>query len=188
MNLGEAIHARRAVRAYKPDAVDESIVRRLLGEAIQAPSAMNAQPWVFSIVQDRARLRRYSDRAKRLMLELSATEPKVRVYADMLRNEAFNVFYDAGTLIVIGVRERTAFSEADGWLAAQNLMLTACEAGLGTCCIGFALSVLNLPDVKQELSIPAEGAAIAPIIVGYPSSSVPPVARQEPHIGSWLRG
>ena len=119
------------------------------------------------------------------MLELSATEPKVRVYADMLSNEAFNIFYDAGTLVVIGVRERTAFSEADGWLAAQNLMLTACEAGLGTCCIGFAVSVLNLPDVKQELGIPAEGAVIAPIIVGYPSSSAPHVARKEPYISSW---
>jgi nitroreductase len=188
MNLREAIHARRAVRAYKPATVDEATVRQLLQEAIQAPSAMNAQPWVFSIVQDRARLRRYSDRAKRQMLEVSATEPKVRVYANMLRNEAFNIFYDAGTLVVIGVRERTAFSEADGWLAAQNLMLAACEAGLGTCCIGFAVSVLNLPDVKQELAIPAEGAVIAPIIVGYPSSSAPPVARKEPYISSWLRG
>jgi nitroreductase len=188
MHLREAIHARRAVRAYEPAPVDDTTVRQLLHEAIQAPSAMNAQPWVFSIVQDRALLRRYSDRAKRLMLELSATDPKVRAYADLLSNEAFDIFYDAGTLIVIGVRERTAFSEADGWLAAQNLMLTACEAGLGTCCIGFAVSVLNLPDVKQELGIPAEGAAIAPIIVGYPRSSVPPVARREPHIGSWLRG
>jgi nitroreductase len=188
MNLHEAIHARRAVRAYQPAAVEEATVRQLLHEAIQAPSAMNAQPWVFSIVQDRGRLRGYSDRAKRHILELSGTEPKVRVYADMLRNEAFNIFYDAGTLVVIGVRERTAFSEADGWLAAQNLMLSACEAGLGTCCIGFAVSVLNFPDVKQELGIPAAGAAIAPIIVGYPSSSVAPVPRKEPQIAAWLHG
>jgi nitroreductase len=188
MNLSDAIHARRAVRAYKPAAVDEATVRHLLHEAVQAPSAMNAQPWVFSIVQDRARLRRYSDRAKRHLIELAATEPKVRAYAEMLRDEAFNIFYDASTLIVIGVRERTAFSEADGWLAAQNLMLSACEAGLGTCCIGLAVSMLNLPEVKQELAIPAEGAAIAPIILGAPSSSAAPVARKEPHIASWLRG
>jgi hypothetical protein len=62
------------------------------------------------IVQDRARLRRYSDRAKHHLIELAATEPKVRAYAEMLRDEAFNIFYDASTLIVIGVRERTAFS------------------------------------------------------------------------------
>jgi len=188
MNLRDAIHTRRAVRAYKPATVDEATVRQLLHAAIQAPSAMNAQPWVFSIVQDRARLQRYSARAKRQLLELSATEPKVRGYADMLRDETFNIFYDAGTLVVIGVRERTAFSEADGWLAGQNLMLAACEAGLGTCCIGFAVTLLNLPEVKRELAIPAEGAAIAPIILGYPSSSTPPVARREPHIVSWLRG
>jgi nitroreductase len=187
MNLHEAIHARRAVRAYKPDIVEEASLRQLLQAAIQAPSAMNAQPWVFSIVQDHARLRRYSDLAKSQMLEASVTESKVRSYADILHDEAFNIFYDAGTLIAIGVRARTAFSEADGWLAAQNLMLTAGEAGLGTCCIGFAVSVLNLPDIKQELGIPEEGAVVAPIIIGYPSASPPPVARKEPYIGAWLR-
>jgi nitroreductase len=139
VNLRDAIHARRAVRAYKPAAVDEPTVRQLLREAVQAPSAMNAQPWVFSIVQDRARLRLYSDRAKRQMLELSANEPKVRGYADMLRNEAFNIFYDAGTLVVIGVRERTAFSEADKARGAEpDVDLRAQPAG--TCCIRFAVS------------------------------------------------
>ena len=112
MNLHEAIHTRRAVRAYKPDIVDEATLRQLLQEAIQAPSAMNAQPWVFSIVQDRARLRRYSDLAKSQMLKANVTEPKVRSYADILRDETFNIFYDAGTLIAIGVRARTEFSDA----------------------------------------------------------------------------
>ena len=94
------------------------------------------------------------------MLGAMSGEPKAAAYADMLRSKSFNIFYDAGTLVVIGVRERTAFSEADGWLAAQNLMLKACELGLGSCCIGFAVSVLNLPDEKQALGIPAEGAVI----------------------------
>jgi hypothetical protein len=51
----EAIYRRRSVRAYTGEPLTEDVVRELLDAAIQAPSAMNAQPWAFIIVQDRAR-------------------------------------------------------------------------------------------------------------------------------------
>ena len=61
MNVTEAIYARRAVRSYTPQKVDEATVRSLLRAAVQAPSAMNLQPWVFGVVQDAARLARWSE-------------------------------------------------------------------------------------------------------------------------------
>ncbi len=64
MTLFEAIAKRRAVRAYRPDRVDESTVRELLKEAAKAPTAMHAEPWAFAVIQDRKLLRRYSDLAK----------------------------------------------------------------------------------------------------------------------------
>jgi nitroreductase len=51
MNVTEAIFARRAIRAYSSREVDEATIRMLLRAAVQAPSAMNRQPWLFSIVQ-----------------------------------------------------------------------------------------------------------------------------------------
>jgi nitroreductase len=186
MNLIEAIHARRAVRAYSPRKVSDESIHSLLAAAVQAPSAMNAQSWGFAIVQDVARLRRYSDLAKRLLLE-GATDQKTRRYEQLLRDESFNVFYDASTLVVICTTAVGPYTDADCWLAAENLMLAACDQGLGTCCIGFAVPLLNTADVKAELQIPAGGAAIAPVIVGYPSASVAPVARAAPKILSWSR-
>ena len=44
MTIFEAIAGRRAVRAYKPDVVDEATVRELLKEAVRAPTAMHAEP------------------------------------------------------------------------------------------------------------------------------------------------
>jgi nitroreductase len=186
MNLIEAIHARRAVRAYSPRKVSDDAIGSLLAAAVQAPSAMNAQSWGFAVVQDAARLRRYSDLAKRMLLELSPDQ-KTRRYEQLLRDENFNIFYDASTLIVICATALGPYSDADCWLAAENLMLAACDQGLGTCCIGFAVPVLNTADVKAELQIPAGGAAVAPVIVGYPSAVVPPVARAAPKILSWSR-
>lgn len=45
---------------------------------------------------------------------------------------------------------------ADCWLAAENLMLSACALGLGTCCIGSAIPALNSPEAKSELGISAD--------------------------------
>jgi hypothetical protein len=66
-------------------------------------------------------------------------------------------------------------------------MLAACSMGLGTCCIGLAVPVLNTAEVKRELSIPAGVTAVAPIIVGVPRSAVPAVARKPPEVLSWIR-
>lgn len=187
MNVMEAIYARRAVRSYAPRQVEEATVRTLLRAATQAPSAMNLQPWVFAVIQDAARLARWSERAKAMMLEQAVRDPKTQHYAPMLRDPSFDIFYDAGTLVVIGAKERGAYTEADCWLAAQNLMLAACDAGLGSCCIGFAIPLLNTPELKRELGLPPAGIAVAPIVLGYPTAAPSAVPRGEPQILCWMR-
>jgi nitroreductase len=187
MNVAEAISARRAVRSYTSRPVVDGTVHDLLHAAVQAPSAMNAQPWAFAIVQNVDQLARWSERAKALLLERMSRDPKSARYRDMLREPGFNIFYDASTLIVIGVKEPGPYAAADCWLAAENLMLAACDAGLGTCCIGFAIPLLNTPDAKDQMALPEAGVAVAPIIVGYPRDVPPVVARNAPQIVSWSR-
>lgn len=190
MNVTEAIFARRSVHAYAPQKVEEATIRALLRAAVQAPSGMDRQPWVFAIVQDVVQLKRYSDRAKALLVSLRGGEGRITPYDGMygmLRDPGFNIFYNASTLIVIGVAERSIYSDADAWLAAQNLMLAAREAGLGTCCIGFAMPLLNTPEVKAELNLAAKGAAVAPIVLGYPAAWPAAVERNTPKLVSWSR-
>jgi nitroreductase len=190
----QAIYNRRAVRAYTAAQPPDNVIRDLLAAAVQAPTAMHAEPWGFAIVQDRAALKRWSDRAKAMMLEPaiavgwgSAARAAAHEHRALLADPAFNIFYDAGTLIVICRRQEGRFADADCWLAAENLMLAATARGLGTCCIGFAVGVLNEPDVRRELGIPAQGAAVAPIILGTPRGAPAGVSRQAPQVLQWLR-
>ena len=99
----------------------------------------------------------------------------------------FNIFYDASTLILICARPLGNFVVADCWLAAENLMLAACAMGLGTCCIGFAVPVFNRAEVKEELGIPRDVVAVAPIIVGLPKEEAPQTPRREPQIICWRK-
>jgi len=181
----ETIYQRRAVRSYASDTLSESTVRGLLDAAVQAPTAMHLEPWRFLVIQDRALLQRLSDRAKVIARE--QLKPASGDLPALLASPTFNIFYDAGTLIVICGKSAGQFVTADCWLAAENLMLAACAQGLGTCCIGFAVPVLNAPEIKQELGIPTDMTAIAPIIVGTPRGPTPPVPRKPPEILRWVR-
>jgi len=71
---------------------------------------------------------------------------------------------------------------ADCALAAENLMLAAHAAGLGTCWIGFAQGYPNMPEGKDALGLRQEWTPVAPIIVGHPTAVPPPVARREQEV------
>ena len=194
-DLLDVIYRRRAVRAYTPDPIDERRLRALLDAAVHAPTAIHQEPWQFVVVQNRTLLKRISDRAKELARVHTAHHGPLlkrpggaadKVFSPLADPE-FNIFYDAGTLVVICARPTNEFVAADCWLAAENFMLSACADALGTCCIGFAMPVLNTPEMKAELGIPADVHAFAPIIVGVPRGEVHPVPRKPPVVLNWLR-
>lgn len=190
----DAIFHRRATRAFTPARIDEATVHELLRAAVHAPTAMHLEPWAFVVIQDPALLKRLSDRAKALMAgppagghhELARTANAPHLPA-ILTDPAFNIFYDASTLIVICGKPMGPFVTADCWLAAENLMLAATALGLATCPIGFAITMLGDPEVKAELGIPSEITPIAPIIVGVAAATPPAPTRREPQIVSWKK-
>jgi nitroreductase len=170
----DAIYGRRSVRSYTPQKLEKSTVRALLDAAVQAPTAMLEQPWVYVVVQDRQLLRRLSDHVKATWARETVPADELRLargstlhaeFIERLEDPAFNVFHDAGTLVVICARRTDPFAVADCWRAAENLMLAACALGLGTCCIGAAVGALNAPEMKAALGVPADVHAVAPIVV-----------------------
>ena len=47
--IADAIFHRRSIRKYCARKVEPEVVQKLLMAAVQAPSAMNQQPWVFAV-------------------------------------------------------------------------------------------------------------------------------------------
>jgi nitroreductase len=188
MTVQDAIYGRRAVRLYKDVAVDKDTIRALLAAAVQAPTAMHEEAWAFTVIQDKAVLRQLSDAGKEIFgHETPGVEPEQKARLKKLTGDPhFNLFYNAGTLVVIWGKPVGPFVIADCWLAAENLMLAACAKGLGSCVIGLSLGALNSPEWKQRLGVPANWSAIAGIILGVPDGQPPPVPRKEPEIVSWL--
>ena len=181
MDLKEAIYTRRSVRDFTDKPVDEKTLRQLVDAAIQAPSAVNQQPWSFCVVRDRTLLVRISGEAKAYMLKTSPVGLSHH-FQEILSDPKFDVFYHAPALVVISSTTESPWAVENCSLAAENLMLTARAAGLGTCWIGFAQAWLGTPEGKMALGLPANYVPVAPIIVGHPKSAPPPVPRKEPEI------
>ena len=185
MELMEAIEKRRSVRAYKPDQVEREKIETLLHAAVMAPTGMNAQPWAFGVIQDKALLAEYDERVKQFMLDSIEEMPWIKQYEEYFRNPDYHVFYGAPALVTIYGKSDMPVAQIDCCLAAENLMLAACDLGLGTCWMGFASMLLNTSEMKKELGVPEEFSVFAPIIVGYPAGETPAREKNSPEMVYW---
>jgi nitroreductase len=180
----EVILGRRSVRNYQAKRVGKISISSLLEAAVRAPTAMHQEPWAFVIINDKKTLKSLSDLAKPLIIakaKLNPTELNQNM-KELFDNPDFNIFYDAGTLIIICGKTDSPFYSADCWLAAENMMLAACAMGLGSCVVENALPALNLNDVKAQLKISDKYTAVAPIIIGYPNQENTATTRNAPVI------
>ncbi|WP_429925707.1 nitroreductase family protein (plasmid) [Agrobacterium vitis] len=184
MELTEAIYGRRATRAFTAEPVDGPVLELLVEAALQAPSAVNEQPWDFAIVRNKPLLDRISAAAKIYALrerEENAVPSHLRQH---LEDPEFHIFYHAPALIVISARN-SDWAVEDAALAAENLMLTAHAHGLGSCWIGFAQRWLETEEGARAIGVPQGFVPVAPIIVGHPAAPVPPVPRNPARL-RWL--
>ena len=182
MDLEAALAGRRSIRSYRPDPVPEQVLDHLIQCAVLAPNAVNQQPWTFTVVRDATVLDSVSQEAKRHMLGSLPAGIHAEHFRARLQDPAFHIFYRAPALIVISGVEPGPWIVEDCALAAQNLMLAAHGAGLGSCWIGFAQGYLATAAGKARLGMPPDWVPVAPIVVGTPAEMPAPAPRRAPTI------
>lgn len=182
------LRKRRSVREFADREVPEGLIRDILRESCLAPSAMNRQPWRFSVVANRSTIRRLSDESKKNLLADLEADPAspIRRYEDLLRNPGFNVFYDAPCVIYICGPCEVNSLQVDCALAASYLMFSAAARGLGTCWVALGANLRD-PALLGELGITADLRIVAPVIVGFPKAVPELPERNEPFILGVLR-
>ena len=173
------IKGRRSCRSYKPDAVPEKVIDRILEAGTWAPSAMNKQPWKFIVITDRQVIRDLSDRVKKAMLGNAAVMSVAR-YAERFTASKDLVFYGAPLLIFIIGDEKDEWMPVDTGLCAQNMFLYAYSEGLASCWIGFSHQLNKDPEALKKLKVPAGNKIQGAFIFGYPAEKMPPHDRNKP--------
>ena len=161
MDFLALVKTRQSVREYLNKSVEREKVERCLEAARLAPSASNAQPWRFIVVDDP---------------ELK--EAVARKTFDRLIS--FNWFSLQAPVLIVLISRRSSivskigeaikdkqFSLIDIGIAAEHLCLQATDEGLGTCMLGW----FDEKGVKKLLNIPRTKRVELIICMGYPASN-----------------
>ncbi|MDQ2725580.1 MAG: 5,6-dimethylbenzimidazole synthase, partial [Actinomycetota bacterium] len=175
----EVIGARRDIRRYRPDPVDDAIVERVLTAAHQAPSVGQSQPWRFVIVSDE-RIREeaawMADRerlAQASQLDPAAARHLLDLQLEGIREAPLGVVVCCDRRSpAAGVLGRATFPDADLWSCAcaiENLWLAARAEGLG---VGW-VTLFAPAELVALLALPSEVVPLGWLCLGWPDERPP---------------
>jgi nitroreductase len=183
MDFKTLLTNRRSIRDFQDKEAPLSIIKEIIQDTCLAPTARNGQPCRFIIVQNRDYIRKLSDESKKNLLSDLEQYPEstIKNYETYLRDENFNVFYNAPCLIyVIGPGDVHSL-DVDCALTVAYFMFSATSRGLGTCWIGLGAHIRDRK-IIDDIGIPVNCQIVAPVIVGYPAGMPPASERHAPDI------
>ena len=170
----EVVLGQRACRAFADEEVGDDDLVRMLEAAVHAPSAENAQPWVFVVVRDPARRAAIADLTRRLWQEGARAHAEARLDGRLLdevdRATAVG-FGGAPVLVVVAgdTRGGTARRALPSSVlpAVQNLLLAAAALGYGSALT--TLATFATPELRSLLELPEGVEPLAVVPVGRPA-------------------
>jgi nitroreductase len=166
--MNETIHSllgRRSIRSYEAGPVEKEKIAAILKCGQYAPSAMNRQPWHFTVITDRKVLDKISAANQQVLLQ--SRDEQVRLRA---QEPGFDSFRGAPAAIIVSGDKEAKFAPADCANAVQNMALAAYSLGLGSCYLASFKIALEKPEGAQllrELRIPDGFEPLYALSLGY---------------------
>ena len=155
----DLILTRQSDRSYSSKPVEKEKIERIIEAGRMAPSACNAQPWKFIVVDEKDLLRDLSEAASAKLLGMNSFVNQAPVQIVVVREKA-NMSSRVGATI-----KNRDYSLIDIGIASENICLQAAAEGLGSCMIGW----FDEKMVKKILKIPAGKRVELLITLGYPA-------------------
>jgi nitroreductase len=183
LHFDDLLMTRRSIRHFQDKDVPLELIEETIKDSCLAPSSGNGQPWRFVIVKNGDWIKRLSDESKKNFLSHLRENPNapIKKYEKTLKDEAFNVFYNAPCIVFILGPKSVHSLHVDCALAACYFMFSAVAKGLGTCWVGLGANIRD-PETRRSIGIPEDCRIVAPIILGYPKNVPAPPRRNEPQI------
>jgi len=155
--LQSLLRGRRSIRRYLETPVEPEKLRACLEAARIAPSAHNAQPWRFIVVDDPALKARLTGESFTGIYTGSKFAAKAPVILVLVAKREF-VAHHLGARI-----QRVPYYLVDMGIAGEHIVLQAEELGLATCWMGW----FNYRKARKVLGIPRKYKVMARMPVGY---------------------
>lgn len=178
MEFQRVVSRRRMVRNYSDQAVDPSIVERILTNALHAPSAGFSQGWAFLLLDDPRDVARFwagttpddagedtwsegMRRAPVIVVPLSCKREYLERYAAP----------DKGWTDLDESRWPVPYWDIDAGMASLLMLLTVADEDLGACFFGIPPGMLAA--FHTEFGIPGDYTPIGAIAIGHRAEDRP---------------
>lgn len=152
------INARQSDRAYLSKSIEKEKIERILEAARLAPSACNAQPWKFIVIDKPELKNKIADCTSSKVLGMNHFTKQAPVHIAIVEEKA-NFTSNAGSFI-----KGKHFPLIDIGIAAEHICLQAAAEGLGSCMLGW----FDETKVKRLLNVPKSKRIPLIITIGYP--------------------
>lgn len=158
-NFLSLVQNRQSVRGYLPQPVERDKIESCIEAARLAPSACNAQPWTFVVVDNAKLKNQLADLTADRWLPLNHWTKQAPVHVAIVVESA-----NLTSRIGAKVKNRD-FSWIDMGIAAEHFCLQATSQGLGTCMLGW----FKEQKIRDLLAIPDDRRVGLVITLGYPA-------------------
>jgi len=169
----QVIEKRFSCRGYVGRAVEQDKLTAIAKAGLQAPSAMNLQPWQIIVINNKAIIDRLDDTA----MEVIEANPDKSAY-NRIMERGGKVFYNAPVLYLILKDADSKWADIDCGILTQNLCLAAASLDLDSVIVAMAGVPFNGPkgdELKKEIGWPDKKEFAMGVLVGYGNIS------KEPH-------
>ena len=176
MDVVEAMHSWRSIRAYRPEPRDRAVIEDLLWHAVQVstPLFSGDAPWAFAVLEGVERIEAFGERAKAYARD---HRPPGRRGLGLDRAARLPRALGAPAVVLICARGGNSQTPFDCCRAGQYLMLAAHAGGLGSCWVGAPLPWLQTPGVAEELALPDGYVPVVAMLLGHPVDRPEPKSR-----------
>ncbi|MBU1154430.1 MAG: nitroreductase [Proteobacteria bacterium] len=197
MQLSQAMETRSSCRVFTDQPVPQETLERLMSLTCRAPSAINLQPWQFTVVRGeevprlgkkltRAYAERgiscgpdntkplpeiYLERQKELNRVMGPAMEQAKVDRNFINTGSLS-FYGAPAVVVATLDGAFPPERAlDLGFALGWLLLAASELGLATCPVGLVCAYQDI--IKDFLNIDPSRRVVLTVAVGYADDGSP---------------
>lgn len=163
---------RRSVRSYSPEQIKEEDLQAILEAGQFAPSAMNEQPWHFTVVQNKDVLQKITEATKKAM------------------NRNTDPFYGAPTLILVFADKNAIAPVQDASLAIGNMLNAAASLGVSSCWIHAVNALFAGKEAlafTAELGIPEDTISVGSLVLGSNAGSEPVASSRKENTINFIR-
>jgi nitroreductase len=168
--LIDLIRSRRSIRRFLPSPVERDKLLACLEAARLAPSAHNAQPWRFLVVDDPSVKDRLCRAAFSGIYGISRFAAQAPVIVVVLARPGFVADGLGGRI------QGTRYYLIDIGIAGEHFVLQAEELGLATCWVGW----FHPRRLRRALGLARNYKIVALLPVGYAASRPPRETRRRP--------